>query len=434
VNGERLLAAILLAALAGCAGPGAETPSDLPVAGFPEGGASRVDEPLPTGDAPVAEPAAEPASTRESTLKEAIAGADRVVLRTGGTCHREEARERVLFQSEDPVEIRRVSGLLVVMESSRPGRCMCCGGPTIEFRRDGTLLADLGLQHGALLRWPGGWHGDGPLTIESREALAHWLADHGSTEALDQWERDRGEVLARGARWRMLYSRMPPALVAVFEKGTDPDGFLAALREILPDPVDRAVLALRLHGTGEGTWIKNFGLDYALEEKVFPDLGPGTLREAVGAVPIDPALADGAARWVFEGELLKDLLPAMAARVLPVIGERALAHPRVYNRRQTLSVLGGYGSEEALVLLRRFFRGEIPHRALDPDLVEEYFDGYLPPQLGDIYMDFSDRAYAALLLARLDDRECLEEIRSMRATAPPEDELALDEALDLLSE
>lgn len=119
-------------------------------------------------------------------LAAGVGGATRIRVRSGGTCHRDSEEERTLGEERDPAEIAKAIAMIVIDEDETGLHCMCCGEPTIEFYRDEALIAVLGVHHGEILRWPGGWPADARLTAESAAALNAWLAGKGAKPARDE--------------------------------------------------------------------------------------------------------------------------------------------------------------------------------------------------------------------------------------------------------
>lgn len=105
-------------------------------------------------------------------LQRRLVGANRLVVRTGGTCHRDIAEEKVLFTVTSPKLVAEVADHLRVTAGGF--RCGCCGYPTLEFYRAHWLVASVSVHHGEFIRWEG-WNSDGVLTQESAEYLEAFL-------------------------------------------------------------------------------------------------------------------------------------------------------------------------------------------------------------------------------------------------------------------
>ncbi len=133
------------------------------------------------------------AGAEEGRLKGALAGIDRLRIRSGGTCHRRIDEEKTLAEVTDPAEIR---GFIEGIELKKHWLiglttvCMCCGDPSFEFYRGGKLAVTVSFHHGKRLRWREGWDGDADLTQRSADLLVQWLARRGVTGPRD--EREEG--------------------------------------------------------------------------------------------------------------------------------------------------------------------------------------------------------------------------------------------------
>ena len=121
----------------------------------------------------------------ERRLKAALAQADRVVVRSGGLCHRRPADEKLLFAIENPADVRAFIETIQIRALPGALRCLCCGDPTFEFYQGGEMVAAIGFHHGKRLRWDG-WEADGSLTRQSSAGLVQILREHGlSAEQYD---------------------------------------------------------------------------------------------------------------------------------------------------------------------------------------------------------------------------------------------------------
>jgi hypothetical protein len=113
------------------------------------------------------------------TLRAQIERADRIRVRSGGTCHRQLQEEQTLFEERDPGRVRQILSHISIDPTESGFHCMCCGNPSLEIYRGDELLATLGYHHGRSLRWVEGWKGDAWLTRASAAYLNAWLAEHG---------------------------------------------------------------------------------------------------------------------------------------------------------------------------------------------------------------------------------------------------------------
>jgi hypothetical protein len=115
----------------------------------------------------------------EQTLAKALAGVDRIRVRSGGTCHRNIVSERTLFEETEPTKIEGIIQAIRIDTASSGFHCGCCGFPSIEFYCGEALVVTLGCHHGIGIRWREGWRGDGLMTADCAASLDTWLASRG---------------------------------------------------------------------------------------------------------------------------------------------------------------------------------------------------------------------------------------------------------------
>jgi len=112
-------------------------------------------------------------------FQEAVAEADRVVIRDGGFgCCTKPERDPVLLELKDPKEIAELRGIFKFKDLGSNSSCMCCGHPGIDWWKGDMLLARTAVQHLTALRWKR-FNGDAELTSEASEALTAWFAARG---------------------------------------------------------------------------------------------------------------------------------------------------------------------------------------------------------------------------------------------------------------
>ncbi len=109
-------------------------------------------------------------------FQEAVAEADRVVIRDGGFgCCTKPERDPVLLVLTDTKEIAELRGIFKFKDRGSNSECMCCGHPGIDWWKGDELLARTAVQHLTALRWKR-FNGDAELTPEASEALSAWFA------------------------------------------------------------------------------------------------------------------------------------------------------------------------------------------------------------------------------------------------------------------
>lgn len=363
-------------------------------------------------------------------FREAVAGTTRVRVRSGGTCHRRIDREKTLAEVTGAAEIREFVEGIGIDEKRSGGHCMCCGDPSFEFYRGKELIATLGFHHGQSVRWPGEWPGDGMLTAASAEFLVRWLDARGVHEPLAAWEKIRRQEASARRRMLRLTTLLPPEVLSGLQKARSAEDAVKAFEQGVKDPVDRAVLFLRLYGCDNGTWNHYNALDKPLSEMFLPGVAKATLSAAVAKAPKDPAAANGAARWIFSDRKVDSIDGKTLAAVLPELAKAGLTHPRQRNRRDTIAALGRLKTPQAIGLLRGCLGAKTRVRPLPEDEQEEP-GGMVVFRPGGTTLgeEVSDGAYAAEVLSKLGDRQSLKNIAALAGKAEGQEKKVLEEAV-----
>jgi hypothetical protein len=208
-----------------------------------------------------------------------------------------------------------------------------------------------------------------------------------------------------------------------------------ALEGLVPDPFERALACLRVLGAAHPEWHVSLPLDRLVEPYLHAGF-PGALVAAA----IDHALAEppglaGAARWLVHAGGAAHVPPAAAARQLPVVARWALQHQVARNRTETLEVLARVQSPFVVPLLHEVLAGGFTPRtvpAADRELYCLFGDAETFFVDEDLVRGTSDRAYAALLLARRGERGIRPRVREMMDDAGVADFHALALALEAL--
>ena len=138
------------------------------------------------------EPSKEDAYYEEQKLAFAntIALADKIVIRDGGfDCCSSIDKHKVLFVVTDKDEIETVRSNIRFIKDARRDRCMCCGGPGMDWYKGDKRMVTA-FQHGVAIRWSGfaaprrpfrprDGYGDFTLTEKSQAWLKEWFKSHG---------------------------------------------------------------------------------------------------------------------------------------------------------------------------------------------------------------------------------------------------------------
>lgn len=164
---------------------------------------------------------------------------------------------KVFYETTDPEEI---ASLVEVLQTDRGNGeyCACVGTLLYEIEsRAGTRR--ISLHHGTSLRADNEF---GDLPIRNPDACMDWLSARGITFVRERYDEERRletESLAQTERWR---AALPASLAPFFGDmgggGQPPPEWAAALAAEYPDPQQRAVILLRLFGSGAGPWTDDY--------------------------------------------------------------------------------------------------------------------------------------------------------------------------------
>jgi hypothetical protein len=239
-------------------------------------------------------------------------------------------------------------------------------------------------------------------------------------------------AVIRGHRERAT-AAVPPTVLYLGKRPEDGGSFrpLKEVAAILPDPVERALVAFRILGCDEAPWgVVRGPLDCVIWERILPAIPPEDLGRALARLPGDAAATRGAAKLVLLG-MHPEFPPDALEAALPLLATDALSSPRAENRRRAIRGLAEIGSSAAVnALLLFLYVGFVP-RPLPPG--EEADAGAwwagLETDCGRLV---PDEVYAALCLARLGIADARPWIDNRLATAAGEERRTLAESAWLL--
>ena len=274
-------------------------------------------------------------------LHTSLAGASRLRVRSGGTCHSNPNEETTLLDIRDTDAVAKlIDGIAVDQPKiafcgTIVFCCMCCGNPTLEFYRDDKLIAALSLHHGQSLRWPSGkWTGDGHLTPASAEFLINWLNERGVTGPKQEREKDLINQKKEQADQEKWINAMPSSLKPFWLNMEDPfspnpkpkktNEIRKAIFKQFPDQKKRILVLLEWYGSGAGPWSGFPGYECTAEELLLAHKTENILA-AIQAEALTPRQIEGTARlfggWNFSKQRTDDL------SLLPgELKQRLLAH------------------------------------------------------------------------------------------------------------
>lgn len=124
--------------------------------------------------------------TATHRVRSTITESTRLIVRSGGNCHRNPERERVLFETEDSEVIERFAEQISLGLGMMGMHCMCCGEMTFDLYNDQDLHYSFSLHHGQSIRIEESSLGDRELSFSSRRRLKVWLDQAGVTKAHEE--------------------------------------------------------------------------------------------------------------------------------------------------------------------------------------------------------------------------------------------------------
>lgn len=386
------------------------------------------------------------AATWMQSLRSKIEGANKLRVRSGGTCHRRPDEEETLFELTDVDKIRSLIAGLQVIDDRSGFSCMCCGEPTIEVYKEDVLIASIGFHHGHSLRWSDGlWPGDAAMTEESSRHLCKFLADHGHDGPLQEFE----EGLARdraGNRFASSLSEIAPdAFYSDWWKTIsgedqspssdselqDPDDHLRNLvASQWPDKNHRAKNLFAIYGAlPDGSWNLSLAFDDSLRESLLPELST-KINDLLTSKDINEQTLQGIARWCLFDREGSNSRKALTEDNRSLLIKWGLAHPREANRIETLLTLDEDGQLDSILT---YFSAPPKARELPPE--HEIEPGgsvmYLPREK-EIPSNASSRAVAAVLLAHSGMESISAQLTHLRSESDGRDAEAYQLALELL--
>ncbi len=208
-----------------------------------------------------------------------------------------------------------------------------------------------------------------------------------------------------------------------------------ALEGLVPEPLARARMCLRVLGAAHPEWHVGLPLDRLVEPYLHEGFPAELVSEAIDGVLGEPLGLAGAARWLVHAGGAARVPPRDAARQLPVVARWSLEHCVARNRTETLELLARVNSPFVVPMLHAVLAGAFSPREPEDDVRE------LLHLFGDAETFFvdepllrgtGDRAYAALLLARRGERGIRPRVREMMDEAGTADFHALALALEAL--
>ncbi len=370
---------------------------------------------------------------REEKFRQAVRSADRIRIRSGGTCHRQVESEATLFEVKDRAGVDRVLDAIGIDDELSGFHCMCCGEPTIEFYSGTTLIASLGFHHGQSLRWVDEWEGDSALTAESAKALCDWLAEHGLKEPLEEWQEGQRRAEAAVLRYKFNERMIPKEVLTALGTADTKEKAIAAFTSRVRG-AEAAKLYFEVLGGALYGWDCTDQLESLIVQELLPLVGAVDMLRAVEMVTNDPSGLRGAARWILWNAKWEGLDAVALGELTAPVGRAGLSHPDEETRRRVIWALWRMGTPEACIALRECAASRTPVVEATPEeMAQPYGMRTMMPQNDEVESKLESTA-AVVYLSRLDDKQSLEIAERLLAVSPPEDRDMLAEAVERLRE
>jgi len=384
------------------------------------------------------------------SLRNALQGATRLRVRTGGTCHRQLDQEKTLAEIAEQNEVKRFLDGIHIDEDKSNFSCACCGNPTFEFYAGDQLLAMVGYHHSQSLRWAGGqWPSDALLTGSSQDFVVSWLANNGvdgPRREQEEKQKQRDEQARRQRRYREIIPEQ--TLQAAIEArstteiswandtlGEKRQKLMAeAFQKHEKDAQAGIQMYLRILGVmANGHWNYYDYYEPVIIKHLLPRFKGPPLAQAAIEVMKDDEAAMGAARWFFGEEGWRNLDEPDRVRILPQLAKLSLQHQDTSARKKTMVALMHINSDSATTLLRSVLSrpDQFPKesRKTNSGWKIDFGDG-------DALWsgEYSDAPWAALCLAKLGDLQSLAVIERLTRESQGKDKELAEKALQLLGE
>ncbi len=368
-----------------------------------------------------------------AALVDAVAGADALTV-TEVTGRGREART-TLHEIRDAAAIRQLLSELDLAQARDLGPPRV-DAAWLEFHHEGRLLARMTLVSGRSLHWGDADPPGGRLSDAAADRLCSWLAGHGCTGP--------GEALLRMRRRERLWDSVVQAQAALlpadaswilWEPAREVER-VAELMRIAPGPLERASVCFRVLGASHAEWFVTLPLERLVEPYLHDELHPEVVAAAMERVWGEPCGPAGVSRWlVHAGGAAR--VGVLAEQLLPLALRWTLAHPVARNRTEAMEWLAGSRSAFATQLLHEVFADGVELREVPEEtrgLLGEFSDPETFYLEDNLVRGTSDRAYAALLLARRGEVSIRERILALMDAANEADFHALALAMEALDE
>ncbi|MEO5988541.1 MAG: hypothetical protein ABIU54_11380 [Candidatus Eisenbacteria bacterium] len=366
-----------------------------------------------------------------AALVDAVDGAD--ALTVTEVMGRGKGARTTLHEIRDTVGIQRILTELelAVARDAGPPRA---DAAWLEFHREGKLLARLTLVSGRSLHWGDADPPGARLTDGSADRFCEWLVGHGCTGPREALLRMRRRERLWDSVVEAQAALLPPdASWILWEPGREEER-VAELVRIAPGPLERASVCFRVLGASHPEWFVTLPLERLVEPYLHDSINAEVVAAAMERVWKEAPGPAGVSRWlVHAGGAAR--VGVLAEQLLPEALRWTLGHPVARNRTEAMEWLAASRAPKSTQLLHEVFADMIGVRELSGetrDLLGEFSDPETFYLEDNIVRGTSDRAYAALLLARRGETVIRERVLTLMDTADEADFHALALTMETL--
>jgi hypothetical protein len=356
-------------------------------------------------------------------LKQAVKGADRLVVRKPGAGPRAESEGEI----RGAKQVAEMFALIEIDSQESGFHCMCDGDYWIHVFRGDREVAVIGYHHGRSLRWiRGAWKGDALLTPAAQKSLPAWFKQHDCNCFQEIRDRQLARMKKQQESNERFGSFFPEAVrpLLLGHRAQPPtDGYDEQvgqrIRKLMNDDTALAVAVCQALGADEMSWTTTGGKERRALAAVSA-VDDHAFHAALEKIKDNHNALKGAARAFFREGFDKKVPADQRIRWTTLLAEVTLNDGMDDNKSYLVRNLGQMRDPEIKQLLKDVLLGRVG-REIDLDKAFGQEPGL--------------RAGAALALALMNEKSIKPDVIRLLADAKTEeDRAALEVCLGLLGE
>jgi len=357
-------------------------------------------------------------------LQDALKEIDYIRVRTGGTCHRNPDEEETIFVIKQKDKIKEFVSHLRI-EEEQTFHCQCCGSPSFELYKNGTLKETIGFHHGHSIRWHNKPFGDAVLTEKSIDYICKLLFDNGIKEHYIQLLKDKEMDKIASSKFDISFDELPKGLQSKINEAKRFIDIVPVYINWEKDHKKRAILALRYLGAHQGSVDYTSTMDrmafYVLNNekseyyKINEDdkISVDTILEVINENQENQKIMRGAIKWFLNFYDYKSFSKKQLKKAVNLITSEALSHPRLSTRVKAMYVLKEINTYWSIHYLRNVIGKKYKIKQLTEVQLEPRWWKNGGLQLLSLDEACSDIHYAAVYLSEVKDPASLDSIKNL---------------------